>query len=559
VLLSKIVFTGRGVGWKECAAISGSIWPHEVNSVLERMPFWASLRARKLSKELSIRLPVRPIGTAEDALSWVRDRDVGVVLLELNLLTPWEAKRCADSAASGLLCDGGKSLLAWVGGAALPNGIGIVELTATLAAEHLDARLLEVVGGMFPLLRDQTQSHNRKRKMNIAVDALESAKVTRRFAKSVVPLLGPFLGGSSSSGVAKTPVSWPSCAKWMVGGRALDPRAIHPLKVGLGDPSQGTVVALQKVAQQTLAKAWEELRFSPDFVLRGGNLRPDVGAGDTSKIFVQREWRRSSKNSSKARLVWVADLVELKDVVLQNAANDLELYGVWCWIVSEGKDTLAVEPRIKALPDRNFVWQGLASREVAPRIIMLVGPDLHRYQLVYEALKTAAERVEVAETLTSGPLGILETCAGSFRGEHFRLGLPLVRAWLGLKTPEVAPATVLLGDPTRRKVLLAEVEEEWSRRDMQGKKRQFSDFQRGCIMGITRHVTQLAFIAGAGKTNLLMTVLAMARRQCPDMLTWVAAATNQVAQELKEEAAKYVPKEGLLYLGRRRFGDGEIH
>jgi hypothetical protein len=40
----------------------------------------------------------------------------------------------------------------------------------------------------------------------------------------------------------------------------------------------------------------------------------------------------------------------------------------------------------------------------------------------------------------------------------------------------------------------------------------------------------------------------MARRQCPDMLTWVAAATNQVAQELKEEAAKYVPEEGLLYL-----------
>jgi hypothetical protein len=259
----------------------------------------------------------------------------------------------------------------------------------------------------------------------------------------------------------------------MVEGRALDLRTILPLQAGLGDPSQGTVVALRKVAQQALAKAWEEFRFSPDFVLRGGNLRPDVGAGDTSKIFVQREWRRSSKNSSKARLLWVADLAELADVVLHVGATDLEPYGVWCWIVSEGKDLLTVGPRIMALPDRNGVPQRLASREVAPRIIMLVGPDLHRYQLIYEALKTAAGRVEVAETLASGTLGIMETCAKSFRGDHFRLGLPLVRAWLGLKTPEVAPATVLLGDPTRRKVLLANVEEEWSRRDVQGKTRVF--------------------------------------------------------------------------------------
>ena len=141
--------------------------------------FGVSLRARKLSKELSIRLPVRPIGTAEDALSWVRDRDVGVVLMELNFLTAGEAKRCADKAARGLLCDGGKSLLAWVGGVALPNGIATAELTPTLAAEHLDARLLEVVVEMFPMLRDQTNQHGRKRKMNIAAEALESAKVTR--------------------------------------------------------------------------------------------------------------------------------------------------------------------------------------------------------------------------------------------------------------------------------------------------------------------------------------------------------------------------------------------
>jgi hypothetical protein len=43
----------------------------------------------------------------------------------------------------------------------------------------LDARLLEVVVEMFPMLRDQTNQHGRKRKMNIAAEALESAKVTR--------------------------------------------------------------------------------------------------------------------------------------------------------------------------------------------------------------------------------------------------------------------------------------------------------------------------------------------------------------------------------------------
>jgi hypothetical protein len=169
------------VGWKECAAISGSIWPHEVDSVLRAMPFWEALRAQNRSKEVCIRMPVRSAKPAEDALLWIRDRDVGVVLMELNFLTAGEAKRCADKAARGLLCDGGKSWLAWVGGAALPNGLPedtvyfstvapcmMPELTATLAAEHLEARLLEVVVEMFPMLRDQTNQHDRKRKMNIA-------------------------------------------------------------------------------------------------------------------------------------------------------------------------------------------------------------------------------------------------------------------------------------------------------------------------------------------------------------------------------------------------------
>ena len=181
-------------------------------------------------------------------------------------------------------------------------------------------------------------------------------------------------------------------------------------------------------------------------------------------------------------------------------------------------------------------------QDEATNVIMLVGPDLHRYMFVYEALKHAAERCMVAEAKQTSEEDASETLLESFRGDHCEDTLPLTRAWLGLTEKSVAPTENFFAQDTDRPDLLYAAEASL------GLSPGFSPFQRREIFRLKKYVTKWGYIAGAGKTEMLMALAHIERQKDPNCLVWIVAATNKVAGDLYAKAATLMSAEEIVHL-----------
>ena len=340
--------------------------------------------------------------------------------------------------------------------------------------------------------------------------------------------------------------AWPSCAAWMISGRTLDLRAALPVQASLGDVNQRSITAMKRIADQLLAKAWEENNFSPGVEIRGGILRPGKhGNADESKIYAPRAPRTALKSSSKSRLVWVANLDVLELLAEAGSVQDLRPFGSWCWCTGEGSDQMRVAPRLQDLPGPDKTPVAFGLDEAIP-VIMLVGPDLHRYMLVYESLKNAVGRCVLSERKQVKGAEVCQLLPRRFRGAHFDAELPLLRAWLGLKVPSSAPVDCFFGTGQIRRDLLRAAEEAvglW-----EGSRQGFSAFQRDRIMALAKFVTKFGYIAGAGKTKTILALAHMARHYCKESLVWIAAATNKVSEELHERWVEFTPEDELVHL-----------
>ena len=239
---------------------------------------------------------------------------------------------------------------------------------------------------------------------------------------------------------------------------------MHSLQPGLGSASQDIIVALEKLLAQLLAKAWEETRLSSTDLVRGGNLRSRIAGAKVSKILVRRQGGCNQKSSMKHRLIWIADLFMLQ-MYIENARStgtdkiDLESYGVWRCVVSESSDQITVSPRVQGLPcGPRCELREFTDDNATQRVLMLIGPDLHRYVLIYESLCGAMQRYSALMD-EKRDIHVMDCLSTRFRHAHLLAGMPLLRAWLGLHTYDASVVNTVLGLGDVRESLLARAQE----------------------------------------------------------------------------------------------------
>ena len=142
---------------------------------------------------------------------------------------------------------GGKSVLHWSEKVTL-HGLTemgpVEEISSTLAVEHLDEMLLDVLEAIVPCLHEKTSDKSRKRHINAATETLKSARAARVRATKEEAWMKDV-----------SCLRWQSCAAWILSGQNLDLRAALPLQAGLGDREQTAEVAIAEIARQVLRKA----------------------------------------------------------------------------------------------------------------------------------------------------------------------------------------------------------------------------------------------------------------------------------------------------------------
>ena len=283
------------------------------------------------------------------------------------------------------------------------------------------------------------------------------------------------------------------------------------LRSGLGLPTMSDFDALGILAKQLLSKAWETTRLCAESTMRAGNLKPYESGDQVSKIFIPRSNDGFTKSTAKQRLVWIASVEGLSSFLQQALQNrvstfSVEHLGVWALVVAEGRDMLSVQPRVHQLlefPDGD---------DQSRRIVLLQGPDLHRYVQMYESLYVAQRRNCVV--------------AGG-DGANASRSMELFRAWLGLESLQDDREVVnsLLGSCSSRMFSLFRVQ--------LALKFEFSAFQRECILGIEKPITHWSFVAGAGKTQMLLALVYICAIQSPTALTVMSVRTHAVARDLE--------------------------
>ena len=336
-----------------------------------------------------------------------------------------------------------------------------------------------VVSTLHQLHNNITQSKKRRRVSNVRSQV---TALLRGVEASLGPVSVDALVNSSSSSSASIQ-SLPQTSSWLLGGVGVDLKSIFALRPGLSLPSQNDFAALGHVVDQLLFKAWETTRLSSEARLRAGNLKPYERGDEVSKIFIRRSDSGSTKSSAKHRLVWIASMGYLRSRLemahrQQMQSFDVESCGVWALIVGEGRDLLTVLPRIRDLPT--------SDNDELGRVVLLQGPDFHRYVQIYESLYAAERRNRVAR-------------AGD--GASAPCGMELFRVWLGLHPSQTDcdSVSLLLGPRIVRVSLLDCAELVLGV--------EFSEFQRSCILDIHSPITHWSFVAGAGKTQMLLALV----------------------------------------------------
>ena len=155
--------------------------PSEVPMILSQSDGWGVIFYQYFKRMSWIRFSLRPSKPDEDGTCWLSDRDLGVAFVELAGIPPSTAITMeADCCNSGFLANGRKTIVHWSDGICLHDvDTGDSEMTPTTAVSMLDSRLVEVVCAALPELRMRTLQKGRKRRINVATRAMESAKAAR--------------------------------------------------------------------------------------------------------------------------------------------------------------------------------------------------------------------------------------------------------------------------------------------------------------------------------------------------------------------------------------------
>jgi len=438
---------------------------------------------------------------------WVPGGDSCVSLVEVSGLTGDQLSVCESGGVSGLPLLEGIAHAGWVGSSSLP----------TIFVDGCQVRLRDVQGTLSHQLIDmivstldqfhRTVMHCRKRRRVSGVCNPASALIKGNVSPGSLVSVDEDVHSSLSSSACFP--SLPQTPYWFLSGAAFDFQSVLPLRPGLGFPSQNDFVAIASLLESLLFKAWETTRLSPGARLRVGSLKRYESGEEVSKVFIPCSDSSSTELGAKYRLVWIASIGYLRSRLeiahsQQLQSFDVESCGVWAFIVGEGRDFVTVLPPIRELLKSDSSELG--------RVVLLQGPDLRRYVQIYESLCASERRNRVA---------------GVGDGAIVRCGLALFRVWLGLDVSETDSDSVilLLGSRVSRAVWLDSAEFELGV--------EFSEFQRSCILEIKRPVTHWSFVAGAGKTQMLLALVYICANPCPSALTVLSVSTCLVARDLE--------------------------
>ena len=518
------------------ALVVAGVAPGEAETVVFLRQFVHFALQAKMVRAVRVRMRLRDVRMNENPTHWISDRDFGISLLLLDGLTDNELAICHGCAGNCLALEEGRLVVLWVPCVTLPLSMqSDVDVEVFLA--DCGEVLGEAVSRVLALLHEITTSPKKRRKVNSVMNQYSAARASRsnRDRDYVLGLtlqmgLGEFLGSSGSAAI-----SLPRPPVWLTSGASRDFASHLTVQVGFGSSTQDTELALHKLMERLLAKAWEETRAGSSAIVRAGNLRS--GGQGVSRVFLRRQTLPNKKASLKNRMVWVANLEYLQmklHAVGKDVEPDFEDFGKWSCVVGEGRDQITLEPRLPALPR-----VGCSGPDDAPRVVLLVGPDLHKYVLIYQCLLEALSDMRQKRTQEGG-VEVLQSSMTGIRRRFIDDGLPLVRAWLGLSIQEIDATQYIFGPIELRQQLLTRASRELHV--------DFDQWQQECLLGIKNRITNWSFIAGAGKTRMLLAAALMGHLHHTDNLVCMCVATNTLAGELEDALVKVLPQNQVVRL-----------
>ena len=515
-------------------------------------------------KRMSIRIRIHPPRVREEKKSpnaWHASREVGACFFALDRVPLDVAFRYKAVAGEGYVREA--SVIYWSENVELPNLSPVpFEIGFTLEdfVPKSTLQLVLALKSSFEILQGALQDGKIRRRINIACAHIRSACVgpvaplgLRALGTALRSGTNDFLGASdgytpanaSAREVSQTMQRLPrDFAGWLLQGASIDYVSHLSVQPGFGEQEQDVLPAIYALLSQLRAKAWEETRLNQQCKFCGGNLRPNKSSEKTSKIFMPRQPKTSAKSSLKNHLVWVADLGVLEAAV-QRGDPSLELHGLWRYCVGEGADQITIQPPIKELP--HHAGQSIEIKDTAPRVFLVIGPNLHQYAHIYGSLRHGV--MDFMEPSSSANQPELSSLNPRFH-ERREAGLPLLRSWFGLcdTTDSVASSFLNAGKGRERHL----------KRAGEVLHIEFSDFQHNCIMNISKRITHWYFIAGAGKTKMLAAVGLIAAWQDSHNLIVMSAGTNAVASVLEDILLHALDRESVLRLETIDQGDGSF-
>ena len=279
-------------------AILINVFPSEVPHYLQKVGCFREVPLKDVVKTVYLRFQLRNEGV--DKKKWQRDHDFVIVLLSWSGLTSAWAAQCEEVCGKGCGIDNGKSRVLWLANEALPDSLtSNAELHVVDFMKVAQAGLVDKV---WVGLRQLYEGFHNKRRMNNVISQFDGARQGLVTASA-----------SSASQVPSDEMS--EVGKWLLSGEVQNLSSTFTIQPGLGDESLDSKRAIVQLCDQLKNKAWEETRKTPGALLHAGNLWTGESKDVTSKIFLPRVRYPNPKESAKQRLVWIADVVALRELI----------------------------------------------------------------------------------------------------------------------------------------------------------------------------------------------------------------------------------------------------
>ena len=515
-------------------------------------------------KRMSVRIRIHPPRVREEKKLpnvWLASREVCACFFALDRVPLEVAFRYKAMAGKGYVHEA--SVIYWLENVELPNLSPVsfdISFTLEDFVPNSPQQLVLALQSSFEILQGALKDEKIRRRINIACDHIHSACVgtvalleIRALATAFRSGTDEFLGASdgytptnaSAREVSETVQRLPrDFGAWLLQGDSIDYVRHLSVQPGFGEQNQDVLPAIYALLLQLQAKAWEETRLNQQCSFCRDNLRPSKSSEKTSKIFMPQQPKPLAKASLRNHLVWVADLAVF-EAAGQRCDPALELRGLWRYCVGEGADQITIQPPIKELPQH--AGQSIEIKDTAPRVFLVIGPNLHQYAHIYGSLRHGV--MDFMEPSSSANQPELSSLNPRFH-ERREAGLPLLRSWFGLCDTTDSVANSFLDAGKGREGHLKRAGEVLNI--------EFSDFQKNCIMNISKRITHWYFIAGAGKTKMLAAVALIAAWQNSHNLIVMSAGTNAVASVLEDILLHALDRESVLRLETIDQGDGSF-